>query len=65
MNNKQRKALRSILDARLKIIEDDIGYVPIDDSILENFTPMINLSIALSLDSISKSLKKLTKEKQV
>lgn len=63
MNNKQRKALRSILDARLKIIEDDIGYVPIDDSVLENFTPMINLSIALSLDSISKSLKKLSKEK--
>lgn len=63
MNNKQRKALRSILDSRLKIIEDDIGYVPIDDSVLENFTPMINLSIALSLDSISKSLKKLSKEK--
>lgn len=63
MNNKQRKALRSILDTRLKIIEDDIGYVPIDDSVLENFTPMINLSIALSLDSISKSLKKLSKEK--
>lgn len=63
MNNKQRKALRSILDARLKIIEDDIGYVPMDDSVLENFTPMINLSIALSLDSISKSLKKLSKEK--
>lgn len=63
MNNKQRKALRSILDARLKLIEDDIGYVPTDDSVLENFTPMINLSIALSLDSISKSLKKLSKEK--
>lgn len=63
MNNKQRKALRSILDGRLKIIEDDIGDVPIDDSVLENFTPMINLSIALSLDSISKSLKKLSKEK--
>ena len=63
MNNKQRKALRSILDTRLKIIEDDIGYVPVDDSVLENFAPMINLSIALSLDSISKSLKKLSKEK--
>lgn len=63
MNNKQRKVLRSILDTRLKILEDDTGYVPIDDGTLENFTPMINLSIALSLDSISKSLKKLSKEK--
>lgn len=63
MNSKQRKDLRSILDNRLKVLGDDIGYVPIDDSKLENFTPMINLSIALSLDSISKSLKKLSEEK--
>lgn len=65
MNNKQRKVLRSILDFRLKVLEGKVGYVPVDDTKLENLTPMINLSIALSLDSISKSLNKLSKDKRI